>query len=216
VNALVLVDLQNDFMPGGALAVADGHAVVEVANRLMPRFDVVIASQDWHPADHLSFASQHAGKRHGEVIELDGISQTLWPDHAVADTPGAALHASLDASRIHHAIRKGTDRHIDSYSALFDNGHHHGYRRATGLGELLARLGVTDVYVMGLATDYCVKFTALDAHSLGYQTYVITDGCRGVNLLPGDAERALAELAAAGVRLLTEADVEKSVTGRTN
>ncbi len=209
MNALLLVDLQYDFMPGGALAVADGHAVVEVANRLMPRFDVVIASQDWHPADHLSFASQHAGRRHGDEVEFDGIKQTLWHDHGVADTPGAALHASLDAAGIHHTIRKGTDRRIDSYSALFDNAHHHGYRRATGLGELLARLGVTDVYVMGLATDYCVKFTALDARSLGLKTYVITDGCRGVNLRPGDHERALAELAAAGVRLVTEAAVSK-------
>jgi nicotinamidase/pyrazinamidase len=211
LNALVLVDLQYDFMPGGALAVADGHAVVEVANRLMPRFDVVIASQDWHPADHLSFASQHAGKRHGDEVEFDGVPQKLWPDHAVADTPGAALHASLDSAGIHHTIRKGTDRRSDSYSALFDNGRHHGYRRATGLDELLARLGVTDVYIMGLATDYCVKFTALDAHSLGFNTYVITDGCRGVNLLPGDADRALAELAAAGVRLVTEAEVSKLV-----
>lgn len=211
MKVLVLVDLQNDFMPGGALAVADGHAVVEVANRLMPRFDVVIASQDWHPADHLSFASQHAGARHGDEVEFDGIKQTLWPDHGVADTPGAALHALLDAAGIHHTIRKGTDRRIDSYSALFDNAHHHGYRRATGLGELLARLGVTDVYIMGLATDYCVKHTALDAHSPGFNTYVITDGCRGVNLQPGDAERALAELTAAGVRLVTEAEVNKLV-----
>ena len=206
VNALVLVDLQNDFMPGGALAVAEGHEVVAVANRLMPRFDVVIASQDWHPADHLSFASQHAGKRHGDEVEFDGMKQTLWPDHGVADTPGAALHASLDAAGIHHTIRKGTDRRSDSYSALFDSG-----RRATGLDELLARLGVTDVYVMGLATDYCVKQTALDARSLGFNTYVITDGCRGVNLQPGDAERALAELSAAGVRLVTEAEVSKLV-----
>ena len=206
MKVLVLVDLQNDFMPGGALAVADGHAVVEVANRLMSRFDVVIASQDWHPADHLSFASQHAGKRHGDEVELDGIKQTLWHDHGVADTPGAALHASLDAAGIHHTIRKGTDRRSDSYSALFDSG-----RRATGLDELLARLGVTDVYVMGLATDYCVKQTALDARSLGFNTYVITDGCRGVNLQPGDAERALAELSAAGVRLVTEAEVSKLV-----
>ena len=209
MKVLVLVDLQNDFMPGGALAVADGHAVVAVANRLMPRFDVVIASQDWHPADHLSFASQHAGKRHGDEVELDGIKQTLWHDHGVADTPGAALHASLDAAGIHHTIRKGTDRRSDGYSALFDNG-----LRATGLSELLARLGVTDVYIMGLATDYCVKQTALDARSLGLNTYVITDGCRGVNLVPGDHERALAELTAAGVRLVTEAEVEKSVTGR--
>ncbi|MGD9646338.1 MAG: bifunctional nicotinamidase/pyrazinamidase [Pirellulales bacterium] len=206
MKTLILVDLQNDFMPGGALAVADGDRVVEVANRLMPRFDLVIASQDWHPADHLSFASQHPGRRIGDEIELDGLAQVLWPDHAVAGTPGAELHKGLHLGEIDRTVRKGTDRHIDSYSALWDNGH----RRATGLGQLLADAGVTDVYVMGLATDYCVKFTALDCLAEGFNTHVIVDGCRGVDQRPGDVERALDELVQAGVHLVSEAEVSQS------
>jgi len=198
MNALVLVDLQNDFMPGGALAVANGDRVVSVANRLMPLFDLVIATQDWHPADHLSFASQHPGAQPGDVIDLDVQEQVLWPDHCVQGTPGAALHDDLHVTGIHHVVRKGMDRYVDSYSGLFDNGR----RRATGLGDLLLENGVTDVYIMGLATEYCVKFTALDALALGFRTFLITEGCRGINRHPGDVDRAIQELARAGVQIV--------------
>lgn len=199
MKALILVDLQNDFMPGGALAVADGDRVVPIANHLMPYFDLVIATQDWHPADHLSFASQHHGKKIGEVIDLDGMEQVLWPDHCVQRTPGAAMHSDLDRDQIRHVVQKGMDRRIDSYSGFFDNGH----RQATGLAELLREQGVTDATVLGLATDYCVKFTALDAVKLGLRTYLVEDGCRGVNLNPGDVSQAIEKMKNDGVRVLT-------------
>ncbi|MCE9547195.1 MAG: bifunctional nicotinamidase/pyrazinamidase [Planctomycetia bacterium] len=198
MNAMILVDLQNDFMPGGALAVAEGDQTVAVANRLLPLFDLVVATQDWHPADHLSFASQHEGRSVGDVVDLNGLSQVLWPDHCVQGTHGAALHKKLDAAQIDHVVRKGTDRHIDSYSGFFDNGH----RQATGLANLLRQQGVSDVYILGLATDYCVKYTALDAVQLGLKTSLIEDGCRGVNLKAGDVAAAIRELQAAGVKIV--------------
>jgi len=197
MNALILVDIQNDFVPGGALAVGEGDRVVPVANRLMARFRLVVATKDWHPADHLSFASQHPGRRVGEMIELDGLKQVLWPDHCVEGTPGAEFVNGLSPSGIHRVFEKGTNRAIDSYSGFFDNRH----RQSTGLGDFLRRQGITDVFVMGLATDYCVKFTALDAVELGFSTYLVLDGCRGVELNPGDVDRAIEELRRAGVQV---------------
>src|SRR5688500_4174136 len=163
-RALVLVDLQNDFCPGGALAVRRGDETIEVANRIAPSFDVVVATQDWHPANHGSFAANHGDKRPYEVIDLAGQDQVLWPVHCVQESKGAELHAGLERSRITKVFPKGTDPSIDSYSGFHDNGH----RRSTGLGEWLETQGVSDVYVMGLATDYCVKFTALDARRAGF------------------------------------------------
>lgn len=202
-NALLLVDLQYDFMPGGALAVRAGDEVVSIANLLMPKFDLVIATQDWHPADHLSFVSQHAGKQVGDVIQLDGQDQILWPDHCVQGTRGAELHQELNLTKINHVIQKGTDRNIDSYSGFFDNGH----KKATGLASYLAAEKVKNVYIMGLATDYCVKFTALDAVFHGLSTNMIADGCRGVELKPGDIEASLAQLQQAGVQITTSTDI---------
>ncbi len=198
MNALVLVDLQNDFVPGGALPVPDGDAVVPVANRVQPHFDLVVATQDWHPPDHGSFAANHPGKKPGDVIELDGLRQILWPIHCVQNTTGAELLADLNKSRIVKVFQKGAGANIDSYSGFFDNGR----RKATGLGGYFNQRGVTRVYVLGLATDYCVKFTALDARKLGFEAYLIEDGCRGVNLKPGDAEAAKLEMHAAGVRMV--------------
>lgn len=203
MDALILVDLQNDFCKGGALAVPDGDAVVPVANRLLPRFELVVATQDSHPAGHLSFASNHEGKSIYQNIELDGLPQVLWPDHCVEGSPGAALHPELEAEHITRIFPKGTDARIDSYSGFFDN----GQRKATGLGDYLKGRGVTDVYVLGLATDYCVKWTALDALRLGFKVHLIEDGCRGVGLAPGDIERALEELRAAGVEMTSSAKV---------
>lgn len=189
-KALLLVDLQNDFCPGGALAVPGGNEVIDVANRMQLHFDLVVASQDWHPPNHASFAANHPGTRPGEVMELNGLEQTLWPVHCVQGTPGAEFVAGLDTSKIAHVVQKGTDPELDSYSAFFDNGH----RKSTGLTDFLRDREVEALYVLGLATDYCVKFTVLDALREGFGTYVIEDGCRGVDLQPGDAEAAIAEM----------------------
>jgi nicotinamidase/pyrazinamidase len=178
-SALVLVDIQNDFCPGGSLAVSEGDRVVPVVNELQKHFDLIIATKDWHPAGHSSFAS-------------------LWPPHCVQETAGAEFVAGLDTSRVARVFLKGTDTEIDSYSGFFDNEH----RRATGLGDYLKERGVTDVVIVGLATDYCVKYTALDAVMLGFKTTVVVDACRGVEVQEGDSARALEEMAAAGVRLM--------------
>ncbi len=203
MHALIVVDIQNDFLPGGALAVPDGDATIAVANAVMPAFDVVVATQDWHPSGHHSFAVQHPGRRVGEVIEVGGVPQVLWPVHCVEDTRGAAFAEQLEVGRFTAVFRKGTDPAVDSYSGFFDNGRRH----ATGLGEWLRARRVTHVSVLGLATDYCVKFTALDAVDLGFHTRLIADGCRAVELAPGDAARALAELQAAGVEVVDSAVV---------
>src|SRR3954470_17175888 len=174
MRALILVDIQNDFVPGGALAVREGDQVVPVANRLAPKFNVVVATQDWHPADHGSFAANHVGGKVGEVIELNGLPQVLWPVHCVQGTRGAAFVAGLNVSRVTRVFQKGTDAGIDSYSGFFDNGH----RRSTGMGDWLRTQGVGTIYVMGLATDYCVKFTALDGRKLGLEVVLVEDGCR--------------------------------------
>jgi nicotinamidase/pyrazinamidase len=189
--------LQNDFLAGGALAVTGGDEVIELANRLQPKFDLVVATQDWHPPDHGSFAASHPGQRVGETVELGGLPQILWPTHCVENTHGAALAPGLSQARIAHSFHKGTDREIDSYSGFFDNGH----RRSTGLNEYLRGHDVTDVYVMGLATDYCVKATAIDARSLGFGTTLVLDACRGVELHEGDVERAVAQMRSAGVMI---------------
>lgn len=197
-KALIWVDLQNDFLPGGALAVPEGDRVIAVANRVARDFSRVVATQDWHPADHGSFAAQHPGRTPGEVIELHGLPQVLWPMHCVQNTGGAAFAPGLETARIERVFPKGTDRTVDSYSGFFDNGR----RVATGLGEYLKSSGVEEVTVLGLATDYCVRFTALDAVSLGLRTRLVVEGCRAVDLAPGDGARALDAMAAAGVELI--------------
>jgi len=195
MRALIVVDVQLDFLPGGALAVSEGDAVIAVANTLMPRFDRVVATQDWHPAGHASFAAQYPGRSPGELVDLDGLQQVLWPVHCVQHTRGAEFADGLDTSRFHRIFQKGTDPRVDSYSGFFDNGRRHD----TGLGAWLRGEGVTDVAVMGLATDYCVRWTALDALSLGFATSLVVDGSRGVNLSPGDVEKAIAEMADKGI-----------------
>lgn len=197
MKALLLIDIQNDFLPGGALAVMGGNEVVPVANRLMPEYNLIVATQDWHPADHRSFISQHPGKSVGDVIDVEGLDQVLWPDHCVQGTPGAEFAAGLNTDGIQQVIQKGTDRSIDSYSGFFDNAR----RKATGLDVYLRRKGVNEVHVMGLATDYCVKFTALDAVNLGFQTVLLTDGIRGVELSEGDCQKAIQEMQVAGTEI---------------
>jgi nicotinamidase/pyrazinamidase len=163
-----------------------------------------VATQDWHPPDHGSFAANHPGHKVGDVIELNGLPQVLWPVHCVQFTTGAAFVRGLEVERIQHVFQKGTDPAIDSYSGFFDNGH----RRATGMGEWLSGRGVRDVWVMGLATDYCVKFTALDGRKLGLNVNLIEDGCRGVELKEGDVGRAVEEMRAAGVTVAHSRDVQ--------
>ena len=203
MKALILVDIQNDFLPGGALAVPDGDAVIPVANKLQAVFPLVVATQDWHPANHGSFAASHPGKKVFEQMELNGLPQTLWPVHCVQNTKGADLANALDRNRIAKIFPKGTDAGIDSYSGLFDNGH----RKSTGLGEWLKVQGVTEVFVCGLATDYCVKFTALDAVGMGFKTHFIEDASRGVNLRPDDVKNAIEEMKRARIAIVQSADL---------
>ena len=195
MNALIIVDMQNDFVEGGALAVAGGKNLVPLINKLQPRFDFVVATQDWHPANHGSFATNHPGRKAFDVIELGGLPQTLWPVHCVQNTPGADFVPDLEQERWAAVIRKGVDPEVDSYSGFFDNGKRH----ATELSDFLQANGIDDVYVVGLATDYCVKFTVLDAVGLGLKTHLIQDACRGVNLHPADVDRAIEEMRVAGV-----------------
>jgi nicotinamidase/pyrazinamidase len=203
MKALILVDIQNDFLPGGALPVPHGNEVIPVANQLQARFPLVVATQDWHPPKHGSFAANHPGKKVFEQSELNGLPQTLWPVHCVQNTTGAELARGLKQDRIVRVFKKGTDPGIDSYSGFFDNGH----RRATGLGEWLKDQGVDEVYVCGLATDYCVKFTALDAVGLGFKTHVIEEASRGVNLRPTDVRDAIEEMRLAGVEVVQSGQV---------
>ena len=202
-KALILVDLQNDFCPGGALAVPEGDQVIAIANRMQKHFDLVLATQDWHPANHGSFAQNHEGKKPGDVIDLNGLQQTLWPVHCVQDSPGAELVDALDKEKIAKIFQKGTNPEVDSYSGFYDNGHHH----ATGLTEFLREKEILDVYILGLATDYCVRFTALDARRDGFSAYVIEDGCRGVNLGPDDVLEAIDEMRRGGVAILQSGQI---------
>jgi nicotinamidase/pyrazinamidase len=204
MNALVIVDLQNDFLPGGALPVPHGDEVIPLANELQRRFELVLATQDWHPPDHGSFAANHPGKKPGDRIILDGIEQILWPVHCVQNTRGAEFASSFDRSRIARVFHKGIERNIDSYSTFFDNAH----RRHTGLAHYLEKRGIKDIYLMGLALDYCVKYSALDARHLGLNTHVILDGCRGIELESGDIDRALKQMKSAGATILKSGDLD--------
>jgi nicotinamidase/pyrazinamidase len=204
MNALIIVDLQNDFIPAGALAVPEGDQIVPLINQLQPCFDLVVATQDWHPANHGSFAVNHPGRKLHDTINLNGLPQVLWPAHCVQHTPGAELVNDLNRDRIAKVFQKGTDPAVDSYSGFFDNGHRH----ATGLADFLRAQGVTDVHIVGLATDYCVKFTALDAVAEGFRTILIKDACRGVNVTPGDVDRAVAEMKRNGVMVLNSKEIK--------
>jgi len=203
MRALLLIDIQNDFCPSGALAVPLGDEVVAVANRLMASGLPAIATQDWHPRDHGSFAANHHGAQPFTTAQLAGLPQVLWPVHCVQGTPGAAFHPQLDQGRISAIFPKGEDPTIDSYSGFFDNGR----RRATGLDGHLRRHGFHELLVLGLATDYCVKATVLDALALGYAVQLIVDGCRSVELTPGDGARARDAMRTAGARETTSAEL---------
>lgn len=195
MKALLLVNIQNDFLPGGALAVPDSDKIIPVVNGLLPQFSLVVATQAWYPKDHGSFASNHPDKKMFERMQLNGLPQILWPAHCVQGTAGAELAPGLPRERIAKIFLQGTDTAIDGCSGLFDDSH----RKLTGLGEWLKAQGVTEVFVCGLATDYCVKFTALDAAKMGFKTHFIEDASRGVNLQVDDVKKAIAEMNQAGV-----------------
>lgn len=196
MHALILVDIQNDFLPGGALEVKGGDQIIPYVNSIIDDFDIVVATQDWHPGDHGSFASNHPGRNVGKVIKLEGLDQILWPDHCIQHSKGAEFSKDLNLSRLQMIFHKGTDPKIDSYSGLFDNGH----LKSTGLGEYLKGAGVTNVTCVGLAADYCLKFTALDAVvKFGFRTHVPLEGTKAVNLHPDDFDRAVEEMRQAGV-----------------
>lgn len=195
-RALIVIDVQNDFCPGGALAVTGGDQIVDGINALMSEFDAVILTQDWHPAGHSSFASAHEGGQAFGQIEMPYGPQTLWPDHCIQGTIGAAFHGDLNTDRADLIIRKGYNPAIDSYSAFFENDR----TTPTGLEGYLRTRGIDDLTLVGLATDYCVNYSALDAARLGFAVTVRTDLCRAIDL-GGSLSAAIAEMTAAGVRL---------------
>jgi nicotinamidase/pyrazinamidase len=185
MKTLVIVDVQNDFMPGGALAIAKGDEIVPVINKIQPGFDLVVSTQDWHPANHKSFASQHTGRKPFEVIDLNGLKQTLWPDHCVQGSPGAGFHKDLDMRKTEAIFRKGTDPEIDSYSGFYDNGH----RRKTGMAGYLRERGATDLHFCGLAADICVFYTLMDALKEGFKATFLEDATRFLDKQGYDAAK---------------------------
>lgn len=200
--ALIVVDIQNDFLPGGALAVPRGDETVAIANRLMSLFPTVVLTADWHPADHASFASQYAGKSPYDVVPMPYGNQVLWPDHCVAGTTGADFAAGLETVRAHAVIRKGTDKNCDSYSGFLAADR----KTPTGLAGYLKSRGVTTVFVCGLATDFCVAWTAQDAAAAGFKTYLIEDASRAIDA-GGSLAAAMAGLKTAGVGVIEKKDV---------
>jgi len=195
-EALVVVDVQNDFCPGGALAVADGDAILPEVNRLIDRFEHVVLTQDWHPAGHSSFASTHPGKAPFDRLEMPYGPQTLWPDHCVQASKGADFHPALQWTKAQLVIRKGFRRQIDSYSAFFENDH----STPTGLAGYLRERGIGRITLCGLATDFCVAFSALDAVRCGFEAEVVLGACRGIDL-GGSMADMTNRMKAAGVAL---------------
>ena len=201
MKALILVDIQNDFLPGGALAVPNGDEIITLINTQQSKFDLVVASQDWHPENHASFASNHEGKNVFDTIQLDSQDQVLWPNHCVQGTDGASFSSELNTDAVAAIFRKGMIVTVDSYSAFFDN----NKTQHTGLEAYLKSMKVTEVYVCGLAADYCVYFTAKDAQSLGFKTYYITDATRYISETVYNS--AILDLKQQGVTILNSADI---------
>ena len=201
MKALLLIDIQNDFLPGGRLAVPEGDAIIPLVNELQPHFELVVATQDWHPAGHESFASSHAGRSQFEQIDLHGLPQVLWPDHCTQASDGAELAPALHTERIEAVFRKGMNPEIDSYSAFFDNGH----RKSTGLADYLRGRGVTQVYLAGLAADYCVYFSAKDALQEGLEVFFVEDATRAISA--EGYQQARTDLQQRGARFVTVAEV---------
>ncbi|MEW6441668.1 MAG: bifunctional nicotinamidase/pyrazinamidase [bacterium] len=202
-DALLIVDVQNDFCPGGALPVREGDAVVPLINRISKLFSVVGATQDWHPLGHMSFASTYPGKKPYDTVPWQGTEQVLWPDHCVQGTFGADFHPDLDTRALRFVVRKGWRPSIDSYSGFLENDH----RTPTGLAGLLRELGVMRVFIAGLTTDYCVRTTAVDGLDAGFRVTVLLDACRGVDVPAGNVKSALEELRSKGAAVLVSSDL---------
>lgn len=196
MHALIIVDIQNDFVPGGALAVPGGDEIIPIVNELQKSFSLIVATQDWHPALHKSFASSHPGNKVFDKISLHGLDQVLWPDHCVQGTAGAELHRDLNLERVEAIFRKGMDPDIDSYSGFYDN----GYRKSTGLAGYLRERKVRKIYVAGLASDYCVFYTAKDALKENFETFIIQDASRAIN--PDAFEKAKDEILSLGGQII--------------
>jgi nicotinamidase/pyrazinamidase len=196
-RVLVIIDVQNDFCPGGSLAVKEGDAVVPLINSIAGSFPLVVATQDWHPQGHVSFASSHKGKKPGDIVTLETGAQALWPDHCVQGSSGAAIHPGLDLRPVRFIVRKGIAAGLDSYSAFYENDR----KTPTGLGFLLKGLGVRGVYLTGLATDYCVFYSAMDAADEGFETHVVIDGCRGVDIPAGNIESSIGAMRERGIKI---------------
>lgn len=201
MKALLLIDIQNDFIPGGALAVPGGNEIIEVVNKLQQQFDLIVATQDWHPADHKSFAINHPGTSPFQQIDFNGMTQVLWPPHCIQGSLGAEFSSALKTNKIEAIFRKGTDREIDSYSGFYDNGH----RKTTALANYLKGKKVKQVYIVGLAADYCVYYTAKDAIEEGFETYVVEDAVRAIS--DEGYKLAKADLIGKGGKILQSGEV---------
>lgn len=201
MHALIIVDVQNDFVTGGKLEVSNGEQIIPIVNQLAEKFELVIATQDWHPADHKSFASQHEGKQPFDKTTLQGLEQVLWPDHCVQESHGAAFHPQLRTHRIEAIFRKGTDPGIDSYSGFYDNGH----KKSTGLAGYLRERGVEHIYVCGLAADYCVYYTARDGITSGFHATIIEDATRAIDAV--GFEKAKADIRALGGNIIDSTSI---------
>lgn len=199
MKTLIVVDVQHDFFEGGALAVPNSNDIIPIINKLVDQFELVVFTQDWHPSKHFSFADNYKGKHPFDEIEIEGKKQVLWPVHCVQDTYGSDIHHDINYLLTKsYFVRKGLDPKVDSYSGFYDNEHAH----STGLTEFLLEKNVSDVYICGLATDYCVKYTAVDSVKKGFNTYVIADASRAVNLQPNDYDVAIDEMKSVGVEVL--------------
>ncbi|MBN3582352.1 bifunctional nicotinamidase/pyrazinamidase [Algoriphagus aestuarii] len=206
-EALIIVDVQNDFIPGGALEVKEGDQIVPIINKIQNHFGFIVATQDFHPPDHGSFAANHQGKKVGEYVGLAGLNQILWPVHCVQGTFGSEFHKDLEHEKWKAIFQKGTNPEVDSYSGFFDNAR----RGDTGLGNFLKSNGIKKVYICGLALDYCVKFTALDSQSLGFETVLIVDATRAVNIDPMDGDFTIEELVKSNISIINSQELEKHV-----
>ena len=202
MKALLIVDIQNDFCPGGALAVPDGDSIIPVTNKLIDHFNIIIQTQDWHPAGHSSFASSHPGKNPYDTIEMDYGLQVLWPDHCVQGTTGAEFHPSLNTQKTQVIIRKGFRKEIDSYSTFFEN----DQKTTTGLTGYLKQRGITDLFVVGLATDFCVKWSVLDGIDEGFSMHIVKNAVRGIDI-EGSVENAWTEIEKKGAHIITSEDI---------
>ncbi len=202
-NALIIIDVQNDFCPGGTLAVPNGDLVVSILNGIVERFSKVVATQDWHPQDHISFASNHPGKSPYEEISKNGRIQVLWPDHALEGSNGAAFHPDLNSEKTDLILRKGRDRETDSYSAFFENNY-----AKTGLTGYLRDLEIEELYFAGLATDYCVYYSVMDAIRLQFKVHLIEDAVKGVDVPEGSVAKALEDMKRSGAIFVNSGDLQ--------